>query len=48
MDLSRHILEQQESRYAEEEDRYEEEVARLESLPTAFEEGSGRRKIWNG
>jgi len=39
MDLSRHVLEQQERLYAEEEDLYEEEVARLESLPTAFEEG---------
>ena len=44
MDLSRRVLEQQESRYAEEEDLYEEEVVRLESLPTAFEEGTWSRE----
>ena len=44
MDLGRRVLEQQESRYAEEEDLYEEEVARLESLPTAFEEGEWSRE----
>jgi thermostable 8-oxoguanine DNA glycosylase len=39
MDLSRHVLEQQERLYAKEEDLYEEEVARVESLPTSFEKG---------
>ena len=38
MDLGRRVLEQQEPLYAEEEEMYEDEVARLESLPTAFEE----------
>lgn len=40
MDLSRRVLEHFESKYPEEEDMYEEEVVQLESLPTAFEEGS--------
>lgn len=40
MDLGRRVLEQQESRYTEEEDMYEEEVAQLSSLPTAFENGA--------
>lgn len=44
MDLGRRVIEQQESRYAEEEDLYEEEVARLESLPTAFEKGEWSRE----
>jgi len=43
MDLGRRVLEQQEPRYAEEEDMYEEEVARLKSLPTAFEEDEWSR-----
>ena len=43
MTLSQQWLEQQEPRYAEEEDMYEEEVARLNSLPTVFEEGEWLR-----
>jgi hypothetical protein len=43
MDLGQRVLEQQEPRYAEEEDMYEEEVARLKSLPTAFEEDEWSR-----
>lgn len=40
MDLGRRILEQKEVLYAETEDLYDDEVAQLESLPTAFEEGT--------
>ena len=44
MDLGRRVLEQQEPLYAEEEEMYEEEVARLESLPAAFEEDEWTRE----
>jgi hypothetical protein len=44
MDLGRHVIEQQEQLYAKEEELYEEEVARLESLPTAFEESEWSRE----
>jgi len=40
MDLSRRILEQKETLYAEAEDLYEDEISQLEALPTAFEEGT--------
>jgi len=43
MDLGQRVLEQQKSRYAEEEDMYGEEVARLDALPTAFEEDEWSR-----
>lgn len=38
------MLEHFEAKYPEEEDIYEEEVAQLESLPTAFEEGTWSRE----
>lgn len=44
MGLTRHALEQLESKYPDEEERYEEEVARLESLPTAFQNGEWSRE----
>ena len=44
MDLSRRVLEHLESKYPEQEDMYEEEVEQLESLPTAFEEGTWSRE----
>jgi len=40
MDLGRRVLEHLESKYPEEEDMYDEEVEQLESLPTAFENGT--------
>jgi len=40
MDLSQRTLEYLESKYPEEEDMYDEEVEQLESLPTAFENGT--------
>jgi len=44
MDLSQRMLEHLESKYPKEEDMYDEEVKQLESLPTAFEEGTWSRE----
>ena len=40
MDLSRRVLEQKETLYAETEDLYEDEITQLEALPEAFEKGT--------
>jgi len=44
MDLSQRVLEHLESKYPKQEDMYDEEVEQLESLPTAFDEGTWSRE----
>ena len=44
MSLSQRSLESMEKLYADEEDLYDEEVERLDSLPSAFEEGEWSRE----
>lgn len=44
MGLTRHVLEHLESKYPEEDGMYEAEVARLESLPVAFQNGEWSRE----